>query len=260
MIRNGLVSITFRQLTPREIVALVARAGLAGIEWGGDVHVPHGQVATGGEVARMTQDAGLAVAAYGSYYRVGVSEADGLAFERVLQTASALAAPTVRVWAGNRGSADTDASYRAAVAEDARRIADLAQAAGITLSFEYHRGTLTDTNASAQRLLQEVAHPNVYTCWQPPVSEPPAYCLSGLDAIAPRLTNVHVFHWLAETPTAAVDRRPLAEGAGLWRQYLARVAATGRQHFALIEFVRGGDPEQLLVDAQARKTWLGEIG
>ncbi len=256
MIRDGLVSITFRQLTPRAIVALVARAGLAG----GDVHVPHGQVATAREVARMTQDAGLVVAAYGSYYRVGVSEADGLAFEQVLETAAALVAPTVRVWAGTHGSADADAGYRAAVTEDARRIAGLAQGAGISISFEYHRGTLADTNASAQRLLQEVAHPNVYTCWQPPVAEPPAYCLSGLDAIAPRLTNVHVFHWLAETPTAAVDRRPLAEGAGLWRQYLARVAATGRDHFALIEFVRGDEPEQLLVDAHALKTWLAEIG
>jgi sugar phosphate isomerase/epimerase len=260
MIRDGLVSITFRQLPPRDIVALVARAGLAGIEWGGDVHAPHGQDATAREVAAMTQDAGLLVAAYGSYYRVGVSEADGLAFEQVLQTALTLAAPTVRVWAGTLGSADADANHRAAVIADTLRIADLAQAAGITVSFEYHRGTLTDTNASAQRLLQEAAHPNVYTCWQPPVAEAPAYCLSGLDAIAPRLTNVHVFHWLAETPTARVDRRPLAEGAGLWRQYLARAAATGRDHFALIEFVRGDDPAQLLVDAQALKTWLAGNG
>ena len=154
MIRSGLVSITFRKLSPHTIIDLVTRAGLTGIEWGGDVHVPHGEIDVAREVAQMTRDAGLLVAAYGSYYRVGVSEADGLAFERVLETAMALGAPTVRVWAGNRGSADADESYRAAVVDDARRIAVLAHAAGITVSFEYHRNTLTDTNASAHRLLE----------------------------------------------------------------------------------------------------------
>ena len=40
MIRGGLVSITFRKLSPRAIIDLVTRANLIGIEWGGDVHVP----------------------------------------------------------------------------------------------------------------------------------------------------------------------------------------------------------------------------
>ena len=81
MIRGGLVSITFRKLSARAIIELVTRADLTGIEWGGDVHVPHGEINTAREIAQMTQAAGLLVAAYGSYYRVGVSEADGLAFD-----------------------------------------------------------------------------------------------------------------------------------------------------------------------------------
>ena len=36
MIHPGLVSITFRELSPREIVKLVADGGLVGIEWGGE--------------------------------------------------------------------------------------------------------------------------------------------------------------------------------------------------------------------------------
>ncbi len=256
MIVGGLVSITFRKLAPGEIIAWVARSGLTGIEWGGDVHVPHGDLAQARQVAQMTADAGLTVAAYGSYYRAGVSEAAGLAFGRVLKTASALAAPTVRVWAGDRGSADADARYRAAVVADVRRIADLARGAGVTVSTEFHRGTLTDTNASAAQLLAEVAHPNLRAYWQPPVAASPAYCLAGLRGVMPALTNVHVFHWLAASPTAAVERRPLAEGAAAWRPYLAEVAATGRAHFALIEFVRGETPEQFLDDAGTLKTWL----
>ena len=41
MIESGLVSITFRKLTVEKIIELVKEAGLQGIEWGGDVHVPH---------------------------------------------------------------------------------------------------------------------------------------------------------------------------------------------------------------------------
>jgi sugar phosphate isomerase/epimerase len=237
----------------------MTRTNLIGIEWGGDVHVPHGEIALARDVARMTRDAGLLVAAYGSYYRVGVSEADGLAFERVLESAMALGAPTVRVWAGNRGSADADASYRAAVTEDARRIAVLAHAAGITVSFEYHRNTLTDTNVSARRLLEEVGHPNVRTYWQPPVAMSPAECLAGLAAVSGYLSNAHVFQWEAAALTDAADRRPLAEGVAVWRQYLERIAATDRDHFAMIEFVREDAPEQFLADARVLSAWLAEL-
>ncbi|MCU0501364.1 MAG: sugar phosphate isomerase/epimerase [Anaerolineae bacterium] len=231
MIRGGLVSITFRKLHSREVVDLMTRTNLIGIEWGGDVHVPHGEIALARDVARMTRDAGLLVAAYGSYYRVGVSEADGLAFERVLESAMALGAPTVRVWAGNRGSADADASYRA----------------------------LTDTNVSARRLLEEVGHPNVRTYWQPPVAMSPAECLAGLAAVSGYLSNAHVFQWEAAALTDAADRRPLAEGVAVWRQYLERIAATDRDHFAMIEFVREDAPEQFLADARVLSAWLAEL-
>ena len=259
MIRSGLVSITFRKLSARAIIDLVTRTGLTGIEWGGDVHVLHGETSVAREVAQMTRDAGLLVAAYGSYYRVGVSEADGVAFARVLESAITLGAPTVRVWAGNRGSADADESYGAAVIEDARRIAVLAHAAGITVSFEYHRNTLTDTNTSAHRLLEEVGHPNVRTYWQPPVAMSPAECLEGLDAVSDYLSNAHVFQWTAASPAAIADRRPLAEGAKVWRQYVERIAATDRDHFALIEFVRDDAPEQFLADARVLSAWLAEL-
>ena len=66
MITTGLLSVTFRKLTPPEIVGLVRQAGLAGIEWGGDIHVPHGNLDRAREVRQMTLDAGITIAAYGS--------------------------------------------------------------------------------------------------------------------------------------------------------------------------------------------------
>ncbi len=110
MIRPGLVSVTFRKLTPREIVTAAVQAKLQGIEWGGDVHVPHGKIDVAREVAAMTRDAGLAISSYGSYYRLGDEAKDLL--PRVIETAIALGAPVVRVWAGRVGSKDATAAMR----------------------------------------------------------------------------------------------------------------------------------------------------
>ena len=51
MIRTGLCSVTFRSLPPREVVRVAAEANLDGIEWGADVHVPVGELATAEDVA-----------------------------------------------------------------------------------------------------------------------------------------------------------------------------------------------------------------
>ena len=81
MLIPGLVSITFRSLSPQDVIQLVKDAKLRAIEWGGDIHVPHGDLKQAKQVCAQTEEAGLQVAAYGSYYRVGESEREGLAFE-----------------------------------------------------------------------------------------------------------------------------------------------------------------------------------
>lgn len=253
MIHPGLVSVTFRKLSPPEIVALVQQAGLSGIEWGGDVHVPHGDLDRARAVAALTQEAGLRVMAYGSYYRLG-HERD-LPFERALDTAQALGAPAIRVWAGDQPSAQADAAYWARMVEEARRIGDLAGQAGLRVVFEFHSGTLTDSNDSARRLIEQVAHPAVGMYWQPVVGQDVAYNLAGLRAMLPWLVNAHVFHW---GPTTQ-DRHPLADGADEWRQYLAVMRASGRPHGALLEFVPGEAPEAFLRDAATLKAWLARF-
>ena len=55
MIKPGLVSITFRKLHPETIIALAMENTLAAIEWGGDIHVPHGNIAVARSVAKMTR-------------------------------------------------------------------------------------------------------------------------------------------------------------------------------------------------------------
>jgi sugar phosphate isomerase/epimerase len=252
MIHSGLVSVTFRKLAPAEIVALVRKAGLAGIEWGGDVHVPHGDIGRAREVRSRTQEAGLRVAAYGSYYRAGWSEANGLPFRQVLDSAVELGAPTIRVWPGGKGSADVSESERWAVIEDLRRIAEIAAQVGVSISTEFHGGTLTDTNDSASQLLVEVDHRNVFTYWQPHNGQETAACVAGLRAVLPRVGNVHVFHWW---PTAA-ERHPLAEGAARWSRFLRELKPLQGERFAMLEFVQDDAEDAFLRDAATLRGWL----
>jgi sugar phosphate isomerase/epimerase len=252
MIHSGLVSVTFRKLTPAEIVAAVKQAGLRGIEWGGDVHVPHGDLGTARHVRELTEQAGLEVAAYGSYYRVGQSESDGLPFERVLETALELGAPTIRVWPGTAASDATDDETRWKIVHELRRIADLAARAGLTVALEYHAGTLTDTDDSASQLLVEVDHGNLYTLWQPHNGIDPAINLAGLEQVKTRVSNLHVFHWGATNR----DRRPLAEGEAVWTKYLAAITAQAGERYALLEFVAGDSLEAFQSDAAVLRRWL----
>jgi 3-dehydroshikimate dehydratase len=257
MIRSGLVSITFRQLSPADIVALAAQAGLDAIEWGGDVHVPHGDVARAREVRRTTEDAGLQVAAYGAYYRVGHEEP--CPFASVLDTAVALGAPLIRVWAGKQGSDTADDAYRARVVEDSRQIADLAAGAGLDVAYEFHGGTLTDAGASARQLLEAVAHPHMGTYWQPPVWATVEQALGTLNAVLPWLCNVHVFSWRHSEPGQGTIRLPLAEGEAAWMRYLPIVASTGRECYAEIEFVQDDAPASLRNDAATLGRWLSRV-
>ncbi|MGB3441580.1 MAG: TIM barrel protein [Actinophytocola sp.] len=236
----GLVSVTFRQLSPAEIVTLVVDAGLEAIEWGGDVHVPPGDLHTAREVRARCADNGIAIEAYGSYYR-----ADG-DFGPVLATALALGTPRIRVWAGSNGSAaEPD---RGAVVEDLRAAAALAGADGVELAVEYHANTLTDTLGSALALFAEV--PALKPYWQPPIGSTVDDALTAVPALEP--VAAHVFSWAGDGA-----RLPLAAREDLWRPVLAALPADCH---VLLEFVRDDSPEAFAHDAATLRAWLSTPG
>lgn len=248
MIRTGLLSVTFRKLSPREIVKLVASSKLHAIEWGGDIHVRPGDIKTADEVRRMTTEEGISIASYGSYYRVGDESNTPGTFEYVLETAVALGAPSIRVWAGNRGSESADEDWRHIAVQDTVRIAEYSAKHGITIDFEFHGGTLTDSVQSTIRLLEQVNHSNVRCNWQAPVHESPEQRLQGLRQIRPWLANIHVFHW------KQTIRRPLIEGIEEWAQYASAIRETGSAHYMMLEFVKDDDPDQFLHDVEVLRS------
>lgn len=244
MILPGLCSVTFRKFSAEEIIALASQAGLSAIEWGGDVHVPHGDVACARKVAAQCRDAGLATPSYGSYFRSdGVTK--GPEFSAVLDSALALGAKTIRIWSGGKESAHMTSEDWKRLTDESHRVASLAAEAGCEVAFEYHLHSATDDNAAADRLLRETNHPAARIYWQPRQGLTVAERLTSLEAVLPKLAHVHVFQWVGEP----IERRPLAEGAEEWSQYLALVGAAPGDRCAYLEFVPDDSREAFLADA-----------
>ena len=246
----GLVSVSFRGLSPSEVIRAAREAALTGIEWGADVHVPAGDVSAANRVGGETRAVGLRVLAYGSYYKPGVSPAEE--FDGVLASAVALRAPVIRVWAGNKGSASATAEAWRRTAEDAARIGRMAAREGCRVAFECHRNTLTDDYRAALRLMEAVREAGVGMYWQPDPSRDLAYNLEAARSLAPYTENIHVFYW--EGP----NRYPLKKGVPVWREYLAVFRERGWDGGCLLEFMPDDRPESLPAEAAVLRRLMKE--
>jgi 3-dehydroshikimate dehydratase len=248
-VRTGLVSVTFRQLTVDEVVGVAADAGLAAIEWGGDIHVPPGDTAAADRARRLCADHGLAVAAYGSYLRAGQCDRDEIS--TAVRTAVALGAPRIRVWAGTTGTDVASVDDRIAVTRGLAELAEVAADSGVEIAMEFHRNTLTDDVDSTITLLLDVDAPNLKTYWQPPVDISDEECLEQLGQLMPWLSTVHVFSWWPSD-----TRLPLAARESLWRPVLERLAGEPREINALLEFVADDSVDQFATDAADLHSWV----
>lgn len=255
MICPGLVSVTFKNESPEFVLDAMRRAGLYAVEWSENWHVPAADPAAAAELAAKTRAQGAVVAAYGSYYRLGMNPNPEKAFRPVLKNAVAMSVPILRIWGGGRPSADLSAAERAAMAAEAALVSHMAANAGIKIALEWHRNTVTDTNESALRLLEEADAENLYCLWQPtPALNIPQRC-AGIAQLEQqkKLLNLHVYYWRGE------ERRPLIEGAAEWTQYLDRVNRA-EPRYALLEFVRGDTMQQLTDDADSLRRLLKDKG
>lgn len=235
----GMTSVTFREKTIEEIAVLAKKAGLTVIEWGGDRHVQPLDMDAVERARKAMEENGLSCLSYGSYYRFGDNDAD--AFRAVCKTSQALGAHIVRTWLGRRGSAVMSAEMRAAILEEAKRLADIAAEYGQTLAFEFHGKTLNDTGESSVQFLGECAKENIQTYWQPLSFSDNE---KNLSLVLPYLTAVHVFTW-----DDAYQRYPLADGAEKWKNYLSVLKNADISVPLIMEFVKEDSEEQFFADA-----------
>jgi len=245
----GLASVTFRQLTPHQIIALASAAGLSALEWGGDVHVPPGQPELARTVGEATREAGLAVCSYGSYYRVGTGRPQP-PFEQIAETALLLGARNIRIWAGNRETLKSSDLQKLAITE-ALAVAAMAHQHGLTISYEMHAGSLTENATSCRWFLEKTRHPATRILWQPEPSRPLESSLENLRSVLGHLQHVHVFFWRNGV------RLPLEDGTDFWGPHFDLLKTAMPSPLPLLmEFVPDNDPGILAREAATLRRWL----
>lgn len=116
------------------------------------------------------------------------------------------------------------------------------------MAFEFHGGSLTETVDDAVRVLRNVDRPNMGVYWQYHPGAIHGDGVGTLKAVLPWLIRLHVNYW---GPSGV---GVLADAAAEWREYLDLAATTGREHYALIEFVKDNDVEQFRNDATTLAT------
>ena len=243
MFTLGLVSITFRKHTPEEILDACVKCGLSAIEWGSDVHVPVGDLARAAEVRAMSEKAGVRIAAYGSYYKLGEPDNDEKRMRAYLESAKALGAPMIRIWGGKKASDQFLRADRAAFVSELKTFTSLAKTYGITLALECHRDTITDEYHNTFALLKEVGADNLTSFWQPLQSRTESYNLDSAAAHAPFVRHIHVFHWDTD------EWYPLGEGHDIWCKYLAPFKGTNTD--LMLEFMHDNRMESLASTVEA---------
>ena len=127
---TGLLSVTFRHLPFERIIELTAEAGLDGIEWGSDVHVPPGDLKQAEKIGEATRSAGLINFSYGSYWYADTEP------EMIAETSAALGARWIRVWAGKLPSAGCPPEIRRRTVGYLQKICRVS--AGLQIAAEWH--------------------------------------------------------------------------------------------------------------------------
>lgn len=243
----GLVSVSFRECTPREIVEAAKAEGLSCIEWGSDVHAPCNDAARLNEIAELQKEYGIACSSYGTYFRLGETPLEEL--EAYIKAAKLLGTDILRLWCGRKSGKDMTEEERNSFLEICRRAADIAESNGAVLCMECHRKTFTENPDDAVLLMQTVNSPNFRMYWQPFQWQSVEQNTENAKKIAPYAEHVHVFNWTED------QKLPLAEAVAEWRGYLEKL---GAPRTLLLEFMPNGTTDELAGEAASLKFIIGE--
>ncbi|MBO5287045.1 MAG: sugar phosphate isomerase/epimerase [Clostridia bacterium] len=262
--KTGLVSISFRKKSITELIKATKESGLEYIEWGGDVHIPMGNVKLARRIRRLMHGAGLKSASYGSYFGLvyHCDECFPLPFKKVLKTAKALGAETVRVWLGwpkcgcKKGKCVylCEKQYQKTVTT-AKSLCNQAKKYGLTLSIECHFATLSDDYHDTLRFLKDVNCDNLKLYWQPNHARSFEYNLEALRALLPYITNVHVFNW-----DTNANKSPLIEGKAEWSEYFKVLNdENSGKRVCFLEFMPDGELSSLPTEANSLMVILEDV-
>lgn len=243
----GLVSVSFRGASPKEILQEMKKAGLCHVEWGSDVHAPCNDLERLNEIATMQKEYGVKCSSYGTYFRLGQTPIEEL--ENYIKAAKILGTDILRLWCGTKKGADMSEAERGALLRLCRQAAEIAKGHGVTLCMECHMKTFTENTDDAVWLMDEVNSPNFRMYWQPFQWQSANENIENAQKIAPYAKHVHVFNWENE------KKFPLADAVTEWQKYLSCFSG---EHALLLEFMPNGTLEELKKEADALKIIVGE--
>lgn len=244
----GLVSVSFRDRTPKEILEAMKHVGLTHIEWGSDVHAPHNKQERLREIAALQKQYGITCSSYGTYFRLG--EAPLSELNAYINAAKMLGTDILRLWCGTKSCADMTAKERETLLAECRFAAAIAERRGVTLCMECHKKTLTERADDAVWLMREVSSPHFRMYWQPFQWMDAVENLENAKKIAPFAAHIHVFHWRGKL------RLPLRDAIDEWQEYLA---AFSTPRTLLLEFMPDDDIATLPREAEALKMITGGL-
>ncbi len=234
----GLVSVSFRQNTPEEVLRAMKKADLSYIEWGSDVHCPPERAE---EIAVLQKEYGIACCSYGTYFRIGMTPIEEL--PAYIRAAKVLGTKILRLWAGKgKEFADYSPEEKTAFIAECRNCAELAEKEDVILCMECHKGTFTDCKEGALELMKAVNSEHFRMYWQPHQNKPAEENLAYASLLAPYTYHLHVFNWKEK------EKMPLEEAIPLWKQYLSHFDG---EHHLLLEFMPDGLIESLPREADA---------
>ena len=236
----GVVSVSFRQHSPREIIQAASNAGLDCIEWGSDVHAPCNNADAISEIVALQKEFGISCSSYGTYFYLGRDDVAEL--HDYAAAAKRLGTDILRLWCGTKGSAEYSEDEKQEFFDLCKRAAQIAQEENVRLCMECHAHSYTDEPDAALELMHYVNSPHFLMYWQANQNESLEYNLGYAKLIAPYTVNLHVFNM-----TGTVNS-PLAEAKDTWRQY---IDIFGGDRALLLEFMPDNKIESLEAEAKA---------
>ena len=242
----GLTSVTFRKLDYETILDYCVKSGLSCIEWGSDVHVPEQDVSKVQQVKEASDRADIRICSYGSYYRLCEHENYQDVFVQYLKAAVLLKAPIIRLWAGKLGVDEASKEYYEQAVREAQGLCDMAAKHGITLAFEFHRGTLSDTAEHAIKLYKDIDRKNLGLYFQYDSQISIEENISALEKMLPYVTMVHVAYHVIGYGQMSLEE---GEGVRLWTRLVRILKKNHVKCELLFEFLKDSTLEGLMREA-----------
>ena len=243
----GLVSISFRNHTPKEILKEMKKSGLLSIEWGSDVHAPQNDLEKVKEVASLQKEYDIVCSSYGTYFKLG--ETDISQLTDYINAAKVLGTNILRLWCGTKSGKNMTLSERENLINECKKAAKIAKENDVILCMECHQNTFTENLEDTMFLLKSVNSSNFKMYWQPFQWQECNENIKIAKEISPYSEHIHVFNWDKD------KRYPLIKAKDEWTKYLKEFS---NNKTLLLEFMPDDRIESLEKETEALKMIVGE--